>query len=114
MAASDQLSKQMDVQVAGFEWDAANRNKCQKHGVSIAEIEAVFRKPIAVFPDPRHSQAEERFKAIGTTAEDRHVLIVFTLRTRKRETFIRPISARYMHRKEITYYEEAAAKLADR
>jgi uncharacterized DUF497 family protein len=79
----------------------------------MAEIEAVFRKPIAVVPDPRHSRVEER-KAIGTTAEDRHVLIVFTLRSRDGETFIRPISARYMHRKEVAYYEEAVPRSADR
>ena len=108
------MQSSMDVQVASFDWDAANRDKCQNHGVSIAEIEATLQKPVAVFPDPRHSRAEERFKAIGTTPEDRHVLIVFTLRARNGETFIRPISARYMHRKEITYYEGAAAKLADR
>ena len=104
----------MDVRVARFDWDNANRDKCRKHGVSLPEIEAAFRKPVAVIPDPRHSDTEERFKAIGITDESRHVLIAFTLRARNRETFIRPISARYMHRKEITYYEEAAAKLADR
>jgi uncharacterized protein len=82
----------------------------------------VFRSPrsnrsskaITVVPDPRHSAAEERFKAIGETAEGRHVLIVFTLRIRNGETRIRPISARYMHRKEVRYYEEAIAKIRDR
>jgi ribonuclease toxin BrnT of type II toxin-antitoxin system len=57
----------MDPKVAGFDWDEANRGKCQKHGVSVDEIEAAFQKPIAVVPDPRHSQREERFKAIGIT-----------------------------------------------
>ena len=28
--------------IAGFEWDAGNRAKCTRHGVSIAEIESVF------------------------------------------------------------------------
>jgi len=40
------------------------------------------------------------------------VLIVFTLREKADDTFIRPISARYMHRKEIEYYEEEPAKAA--
>ena len=53
------------MKVAGLEWDEANRAKCQKHGVSLASIEAMFRGPIAVFPDPFHSRQEERFKAIG-------------------------------------------------
>jgi uncharacterized DUF497 family protein len=26
----------------GFDWDSGNRAKCQKHGVSIAEIESLF------------------------------------------------------------------------
>src|SRR2546430_3431864 len=64
---------QMDPKIAGFDWDEANRDKCQQHGLSIAEIEAAFRKPIAVIPDPRHSHSEERFKAIGIADEDRHV-----------------------------------------
>jgi predicted DNA binding CopG/RHH family protein len=35
----------MAVPVAGFEWDDGNRRKCQVHGVSIAEIEAMFQRP---------------------------------------------------------------------
>jgi hypothetical protein len=66
------------------------------------------------FPDPSHSRAEERFKAVGRTEEGRHVLIVFTLRTNEGQTFIRPISARFMHVKEINHYEETASKIADR
>ena len=84
------------------------------HGVSISAIESAFRRPIAVVPDPRHSTAEERFKAIGVTNEGRHVLIVFAQRSRGGQTFIRPISARYMHRKEVRHYEEAAAKIRNR
>jgi uncharacterized protein len=84
----------VDPVVAGFEWDEANREKCQVHGVTVAAIEACFRHPVAVFPDPAHSQVETRFKAIGKTNRGRNVLIVFTLRTRTGQTFIRPISAR--------------------
>ena len=94
---------------AGFDWDAANRAKCQKHGVSIAAIESMFTRPVAVFADDAHSDMEERFTAIGQSDEGRGVLIVFTLRVTDGSTLIRPISARYMHRKEIAYYEEAAS-----
>jgi uncharacterized DUF497 family protein len=97
----------METRVAGFEWDRANREKCQQHGVSIREIESAFEKPIAVTHDAAHSRSEERFKAIGTTAEGRHVFVVFTLRDRRGATLIRPISARYMHRREVDYYEKA-------
>jgi uncharacterized DUF497 family protein len=102
------------VSTAGFEWDRANRDKCGKHGVSIVAIEAAFRRPIAVFPDPVHSQMEERFKAVGRTDDGRHMLIVFTLRIREGRKLIRPISARFMHPKEVKYYEQTASEIADR
>ena len=104
----------MDSGIAGFDWDQGNRQKCQKHGVSVAAVEAMFHHPIAVFPDPAHSRGEDRFKAIGRSDEGRHILIVFTLRTQRGETFIRPISARYMHKREIDYYEEEAARAQKR
>jgi hypothetical protein len=103
----------MSVRTTGFEWDRANREKCRKHGVSVADIEAAFARPIAVFPDPSHSHLEERFKAVGRTDNGRHVLIVFTLRAREVRTLIRPISARFMHAKEVEHYEEAAARIGD-
>lgn len=104
----------MDLDVAGFEWDHGNRGKCQKHGVSLVAIESLFRGPVAVFPDQTHSGDEERLKAIGRSDAGRHVLIVFTLRTREGARYIRPISARYMHQKEIEHYEKAIAQLEDR
>ena len=104
----------MPLAVAAFDWDAGNRDKCQKHGVSIAVIESLFHSPIAVFPDPAHSDREEQFKAIGRTEDGRSVLIVFTLRMRNGETLIRPISARYMRRKESEYYEKEIARTAQR
>jgi uncharacterized protein len=33
----------LNLKVAGFKWDAGNRAKCQKHGVSLEEIEDLFR-----------------------------------------------------------------------
>ena len=104
----------MVAAVAGFDWDDGNRAKCQKHGVSVADIEAAFARPIAVLPDPVHSRPEERFKAIGTTGRGRHLLIAFTFRRKTGALFIRPISARYMHRKEIDHYEKEIAKAPDR
>ncbi len=102
------------MRVAGFDWDEGNRSKCQKHGVSTAAVESLFQRPIAVLPDPLHSKSEERFKAIGKTAKGRGIFLVFTLRTRRGKTLIRPISARYMHRKEMDHYEKETATLAKR
>jgi uncharacterized DUF497 family protein len=104
----------MPLDFAGFDWDAGNRSKCQRHGVTPNEIEGLFRRPITVLPDPKHSRTEERFKAIGLTDAGRYVFLIFTLRSRAGVAFIRPISTRYMHRKEIDYYEKEAAKVQKR
>jgi uncharacterized DUF497 family protein len=95
----------MSVSVAGFQWDQGNWPKCGRHGLTRVEIEAVFEHGPAVCPDPAHSREEERMLAIGTTPAGRWVLVAFTLRRRGGETLIRPISARYMHKREVEYYE---------
>jgi uncharacterized protein len=71
-----------NMEFSGFDWDGGNRAKCQKHGVSIAEIEDLFTRDVFVAPDPRHSANEERFKAIGTTEKGRKIFVAFTLRKR--------------------------------
>jgi hypothetical protein len=92
--------------IAGFDWDAGNRAKCQMHGVSTGEIEKLFARRHTIRVDAGHSLVEERFKAIGRTDAGRFVFLVFTLRDRGGKTYVRPISARYMHRKEIEHYEK--------
>jgi uncharacterized DUF497 family protein len=43
----------MKTDFSGFEWDEANREKCEKHGVSIVEIEHVLiHAETLVSPDP--------------------------------------------------------------
>jgi uncharacterized protein len=97
----------------GFDWDASNREKCRKHGVSIAEIERLFARPLAVRPDPAHSAAEQRFIVVGQGRRGRTIFLVFTLRRREERIYLRPISARYMHGKEIKRYEEENPDLQD-
>ncbi len=96
----------MQEAVAGFDWDSGNQDKCLRHGVTIAEIESVFERDVMVFPDSEHSADEVRYRAVGETAEGRKVFLVFTLRDRDGARLIRPISARYMHQKEIDHYEK--------
>lgn len=97
----------MSEKVAGFEWDDGNCQKCQKHGVSIEEIEALFSNPnVAIAPDIKHSEAEERFLAVGVSSKGRHIFVAFTFRKNSEENLIRPISARYMHEKEVQQYEK--------
>lgn len=90
----------------GFDWDKGNRAKCAKHGLTVSAIESLFARPLAILPDASHSQSERRFRAIGRTEKGRGVFIVFTLRRKGEEVLIRPISARYMHKKETETYEK--------
>lgn len=89
----------------GFEWDAGNAGKnWERHGVTTGEAEqAFFRTPLLVLHDPKHSTAEDRFYALGHTAAERRLFLVFTLR----ETRIRVISARDMNRRERGIYDRA-------
>ena len=94
------------TKITGFDWDAGNARKNEKHGVSMAEAEqAFFNVPLLVLEDRRHSLREPRFHALGKTNDDRRLHVTFTIRGQG--TRIRVISARDMHRKERTIYEKA-------
>jgi uncharacterized DUF497 family protein len=95
------------AQVTGFEWDEGNaRKSADKHGVTQAEAEqAFFNEPLLLVPDPKHSVHEARYHALGITDDGRQLHITFTLRSNG--TLIRVISARDMHRKERSFYEQA-------
>ncbi len=96
------------MKFSGFDWDRGNWPKCGKHGVSQEEIEEIFETVPAVMADP-HAD-EPRMRAIGITRSGRYVFLVFMLRTFHGMTFIRPISARYMHKKEIAHYESSSSQ----
>ena len=91
------------MQISGFDWDDGNWPKCGKHGVTREEIEHVLLGTPAVMPDPHPN--EPRMRAIGRTATGRYMFLVFMLRTVDSKNLLRPISARYMHPKEIEHYE---------
>jgi uncharacterized DUF497 family protein len=92
--------------IVGFEWDSGNERKNEKHGVSMAEAEQVFfNAPLLLLDDTAHSQAEFRFHALGQTDDARLLHITFTLR--RSGDLIRVISARDMHRKERSVYDQA-------
>ena len=90
----------------GFDWDDGNRAKCQEYGVSPAEIEGLFDRPLLIIPDEAHSRNERRLRAIGKTARGRSVFLVFTIRARSGKRLVRPITARFMHKKEVMSYEK--------
>lgn len=102
------------MKVGGFDWDNGNRAKCQKHGVSIDEIEALLSGNPRVAPDLRHSMKEDRLLAVGRTSAGRPLFVAFTIRKKGRNHLIRPVSARYMHVREITAYEKESAAAEER
>lgn len=98
--------------VAGFQWDEGNAQKCLRHGVSHAEIEALFAGHMLLQPDPW--EGETRLRAIGMTEAGRRVFVVFTIRAQDGGHWIRPISARFMHTREWNdRVEETATDVSD-
>ena len=92
--------------VNGFNWDDGNARKNEKHGVSMAEAEQVFfNAPLLLLEDAAHSQQEPRLHALGKTDDGRTLHITLTLR--QSGELIRVISARDMHLKERTIYDQA-------
>lgn len=100
---------------SGFEWDNGNRRKCLQHGLSRSEIEHVLaHAETLIKPDPKNSQTETRFVAIGRTGHGRFAFVVFAPRRRGADTLLRPISARYMHSREVQKYEQEIARAQKR
>lgn len=87
-----------------FDWDQANAKKIfDKHGIIPAEVEEIFLDPnLVILPDVKHSQTESRCIAAGQGLNKKGIHVVFTVRNSK----IRVISARRMHRKEVRRYEK--------
>ncbi len=87
-----------------FEWDDAKAERnIAKHGVSFEEAATAFGDPLSLtIDDPVHSRGEERFVAVGRSAEHRTLVIVHT----ERGESIRVISAREATRREIRDYEQ--------
>lgn len=92
------------MKIQGVEWDDGNWPKCGKHDVSQSEIEHVLRYMAIRIRDPNPN--EKRFRTAGPTLSGRHIFIVYTYREYDNGVFIRPISARYMHEKEVKSYEQ--------
>ena len=94
-------------QVSGFDWDDGNsRKSAKKHNVRHSEAEQIFfNQPLLVLVDEKHSHNESRYHALGITDDTRLLHITFTLRAAG--TLLRVISARDMHSKERTIYEQS-------
>lgn len=92
-----------------FEWD---RNKARsnfgKHKVSFEEAESIFQDDLIItFLDEFHSDEEDRFISIGTSANSRVLLVVHTEIEETRNAFlIRIITGRRATGTERKIYEE--------
>ncbi|MDP1678051.1 MAG: BrnT family toxin [Bacteroidota bacterium] len=97
------MDQKILTSVEGFDWDEGNRTKNAKHDVEWKEIEEIFfSSRLLVIDDIKHSKAETRYIAYGSTSTGRVLTVIFTLRGKK----IRPISARDSNTKEKVRYEE--------
>jgi uncharacterized protein len=93
-----------------FEWDKGNRTKnAEKHGVSIYEVESVFRSglalPLGIQVSP--PVPEQRLGIVGPAVTGKFLQVVFALR----EGRVRVISTRPAHKKEKKEYEEILRKI---
>ena len=96
MAAPDDLDAQ-------FEWDAAKASaNLEKHGVSFREAREIFDDEFMQLRyDDDHSDAEERFIAIGMSKTWKLLIVVHTIRNDR----FRLISARNSTNSERRSYE---------
>ena len=103
-----------NLEYAGFDWDKGNISKIEAR-VSIEIVEEFFKVKILFKEDKRHSLGEERFIAMGYTKDPKRCLfIAYTIRKNCNVVLIRPISARFTHKKEEDAYAEQIKKLQEK
>ncbi len=85
--------------------ESKNRLNKRKHGISFEEARTVFYDENTIqFPDPDHSQNEDRFLMLGLSHRLRVLVVCHCFR--EDDSIIRIISARKATRKEIERYEK--------
>jgi uncharacterized DUF497 family protein len=87
-----------------FEWDEEKaRENLKKHKASFEEAKTVYSDPFLwTFPDPEHSDIEQRYVNIGYSSRGRVLVVIHT----EREGNIRIISCRKATANERRAYEE--------
>jgi len=87
-----------------FEWDPAKAiHNRRKHRVSFEEAAGVFGDPLAVtYPDPDHSEFEQRFIPVGISSAGRVLIVAHT----DRGQGLRIISAPKATQRQRKYPEE--------
>ncbi len=86
-----------------FEWDPEKAKiNLTKHGVSFPHASTIFGDPLSMtFHDPDHSDDEDRYITIGSSADDVLLIVSHT----DRDERIGIISARKATRRERRIYE---------
>jgi len=87
-----------------FEWDEEKaKANLGKHKVSFEKAKTVFDDPfLMTFPDPEHSNGEQRYLDIGSSSKRRILVVIHT----EREANIRIISCRKATMSERRAYEQ--------
>ena len=87
-----------------FEWDEEKaKENFRKHKVSFEEAKTIFADPfLMTFPDPEHSNNEQRYLNIGICSKG----LIFVLVHTEREGNIRIINCRKATTNERRAYEE--------
>lgn len=85
-----------------FEWDNnKNQENIIKHGVDFNEATTIFFNDYLEIPDLDHSEFEERFIAIGTSALLRELVVCYCIRkTIDNDKVTRIITARKANQSE--------------
>lgn len=102
-------SMEVEVKIVcadGFDWDTGNLLKILNRGIIPQLIEEFFLREQLLSPDYKHSASEERFIAVGKSYNGRYMLVSYTMRVKNNLNLIRVVTARYMHKKEIIFYEK--------
>jgi uncharacterized DUF497 family protein len=91
-----------------YEWDPKKaRANLREHGVAFEEAANVFRDPLATtYPDPDHSDDEDREITIGYSTDQRLLFVSHCQRGGR----TRIISAREATRRERKQHEEGIGK----
>ena len=92
-----------------FEWDRIKeQSNFRKHRIAFDEAKTIFRDELVVtYADDFHSDNENRFISIGTSANSRILLVVHTEVDKSANTVvIRIISCRKAKASERKIYEE--------
>lgn len=87
-----------------FEWDQRKATaNLRKHGVTFTDAIAVFSDPLArIFPEPDHSEVEERELIVGCDSAARLLYVSFV----ERHGNVRIISARRATAREASAHEK--------